>query len=118
MSRKQRLRRLLLALGRQLGAGSTRQLGALALCHHRVDDSGHRFSLSFEAFREQMKCLADSGAQWIQDRGVGCPSALFFFLRASLRMRELQPDQPDDEQRQGPAHAHDSHYTAINAVIR
>ena len=71
MRSKQRVKRLMLAGARALALGSTRTLGALVLCHHRVDDSGRRFTVSPAAFRRQMTYLQEQGAHWMTVAELG-----------------------------------------------
>lgn len=71
MRGKQRLKRLMLAGARTLGLASRRHLGALVLCHHRVDDSGRRFTVTPAVFRRQMTYLRDQGAHWMTVAELG-----------------------------------------------
>lgn len=71
MRAKQHLKGLMLITARALGVGSTRDLGALVLCHHRVDETGRPLTLSLEAFRHQMTYLRDHGAHWMTVAELG-----------------------------------------------
>jgi len=68
---KKLIKRLMLAGARTLGLRSTVNLGALVLCHHRVDDSGRSLTVSPAAFRRQMTYLRDRGANWMTVAELG-----------------------------------------------
>jgi len=71
MSAKARLKGWTLATARALGLGSTRHLGALAICYHRIDGTGRPLTLTLEAFRRQMTHLKDHGARWMKVSELG-----------------------------------------------
>lgn len=80
MRPKRWVKHLLLAGARTLSFGSA-DLGALVICHHRVDDSGSRLTVSPAAFRRQMTYLQGIGAHWMTVAELG----------AALTGRRLPP---------------------------